>query len=97
MARYITLSALYIGNRYIEAGTIIADDGSKDAVPIPSNYQPTVACDPQDADGIAKLTAAPHQQPTPSVCVLGLWGIRQIWSTIPVPAPSAAWKNLVHP
>jgi len=96
MARYIALAPLYIGTRYVEAGQTIADDGTGD-IPIPTSYVPSPARDPQDADAIAKLTAAPHKQPPPDTCILQIWGIRTQFVTRPVPAPSAAWKSLVHP
>src|SRR5437879_1072572 len=97
MAKYRALAPLYIDNRYIEIGELLSDDNTAGYTPIPSTYVPSPACDPLDADGIAKLTAAPHTQPSPTTCVLGLWGIRGQWQTLPLPALSAAWKSLVTP
>jgi hypothetical protein len=106
MAKYRALAPLYVPlGGYVEVGQIIATDGTGD-VPIPSNFVPTVACDPLDAPAIAALTATfvgqlatPTQatQPSPSTGVLGLWGIRTQFSTLPLPAPSAAWRALIHP
>ncbi|SRR6266568_386812 len=95
MARYRALAPIYTpGGAYVEIGQIIADDGTGD-FPIPSNYLPSPCLDPLDADAIAKLTAAPHQRPSPSTGVLQLWGLRQQFSTLPLPGPSVAWKALV--
>ncbi len=97
MARYRCLAPIYTpGGAYVEIGQIIADDGTGD-VPIPTSYTPSPACDPLDADGIAKLTVAPHQQPSPSTDVLQLWGLRTQFTTLPLPALSTAWKTLVIP
>src|SRR5262249_44656934 len=104
MARYRALAPLYIDNRYVEIGQIIADDGTGD-IPIPTSYVPSPACDPLNASAVAKLTAAlanaPNAstptQPSPTCCVLQLWGLRQQFSSVNLPEPSAAWKSLVHP
>jgi len=97
MAKYRALAPLYIDGRYIEIGELLSDDNTAGYTPIPSTYVPSPACDPLDSDAITKLTAAPHTQPSPSVGVLQLWGIRSQFSTLPLPALSQAWKSLVHP
>ena len=97
MARYRALAPLFVpDNRYVEIGQIIADDGTGD-IPIPTSYIPSPACDPLDASGVAKLTAAPHKQPDPSTCVLQIWGLRTQFVPLPLQAPSSAWRALVHP
>lgn len=104
MARYRALAPLYVPRGgYVEIGQIIADDGTGD-IPIPPGFTPTPACDPLDASAIAALTAycagpahPTPTQPTPDLGVLQLWGIRQQFSNTNLPAPSAAWKALIHP
>jgi hypothetical protein len=99
MARYRALAPMYLAsNRYVEIGQIIADDGTGD-VPIPTSFVPSVACDPLDASAVAKMTAIAGNlgQPSGSQGIIGLWGPRSQFSTLPLPAPSDAWKALVHP
>jgi hypothetical protein len=93
MARYRCLAPIYTpGGAYVEIGQIIADDGTGD-VPIPTNFVPSPACDPLDASAVAKLTAA---NPPTGWGVLGYWGIRSQFTTLPLPALSAAWKSIIH-
>src|SRR5947208_2667666 len=95
-ALYRALAPIYAEGRYIEIGQTFGTDPSAD-IPISAAFVPSPACDVLSADAIAALTAAPHAQPSPSSGVLGLWGIRSQFQTLPLPALSAAWKSLVHP
>jgi hypothetical protein len=105
MAKWRALAPLYINNRYIEISELFSDDGAAGYSPISSSVTPSPAWDPQDTDAIAKLTATftgqlptPQSptQPTLSSGVLQLWGLRTQFQPSPLPAPSAAWKSIIH-
>ena len=104
MARYRALAPLYTpGGHYVEIGETIADDGTGDH-PIPTSFTPSWACDPLDASAVTKLTTfitsttgRSNANPSPTWGVLQLWGLRPQFSSRDLPAPSTAWKSLVHP
>ena len=101
MARYTVLSPIYTpGGVYCEIGATVGDEGVSGDIPIPVSYVPTPALDPLNASAISKLLATRNgtqfvPPPSPSLCILGLWGLRTQFSTLPLVGPSDAWKNLV--
>ena len=53
MASYRLLAQHYIGTRLLEAGEVVSDVGVGAA--LPSDWPPTLGCDPLDADAVEKF------------------------------------------
>jgi hypothetical protein len=103
MARYTALNALYVDGRYIEIGQTCGDEGNPADVPLPASYSPSPCLDPINQDAINKLTATfvgklptPTSPTQPGWGVLGYWGPRSQFQTLPLPPLSTAYKSIIH-
>jgi hypothetical protein len=53
MASYRLLADHYVSDQLLQAGSIVSDVGP--GAVLPSGYIPTLACDPQDSDGLQRF------------------------------------------
>src|ERR1700738_3151967 len=94
MAQYRLTADHYIGNQYLEAGSIVSD-GPQGV--LPSTWVPTLACEPIDSDGLQKFFNAGPTQAMGSAehGSLSVVFCGNRWSGIPVAPSSRYWKPVI--
>ena len=93
MGIYRLLADYYVADQLLQAGSIVTDVGP--GAVLPSGWIPTIACDPQDSDGLQRFFNAGPTGGSGSAEheVLSTVFNGNRWSGVPVSAPVHYWKK----